>query len=395
MTRSSLELLALLSGSVLIFVTNISMLGPLLLQLATELEVHLAQAGLLVSAASLPWALAAPFMGPLSDRFGRRATLAVSLSTLGAATVMSAAANGFGVLLAMRVGCGLLASAGPPSLLASVGDLFPPRRRAWAAGWVNAGFGFAALVGVPVVAAIGGAFGWRWAFVATGLATIALAALIWWRLPGRGGRTAATVGVAAAYRQVLRSSGLAPVLAANLLERSVFGAVTIYLAAYLLQSYGLDLLELAPILAIAAIGTIGGNLLGGWLADRGSKSSVFAIGQLGAAIFGLAFFVTQPGLLVSIALIVAYGLMTSASRPAIIAMASTISTEHRGTAFGFFSATNQGGWAIGPAAAALAFVLGGYPAIGVFSGVASIAAAVVMILFLGRSRSSMLAERDG
>lgn len=394
MNRSSFELLALLSGSVFVFVTNISMLGPLLLQLSADLDVHLAQAGLLVSAASLPWALAAPFMGPLSDRFGRRATLAFSLGSLGAATAVSSLAAQFGVLMSMRVACGLLAAVGPPSLLASVGDLFPPHRRAWAAGWVNAGFGFAALVGVPTVAAIGGVFGWRWAFVSTALATMALAALVWWRLPGRGAAPAAPLSVAAAYRQVLRTSGLAPVLAANLLERSVFGAVTIYLAAYLIQSYGIDLLELAPILAIAALGTIGGNVLGGWLADRGSKSSVFAIGQVGAALFGLAFFVTQPGFAASIALVVAYGLATSASRPAIIAMASSISTEHRGTAFGFFSATNQGGWAIGPAAAALAFVLGGYTAIGALCGVAAAAAALVMILFLGRGGSSMLAERE-
>ena len=36
-------------------------------------------------------------------------------------------------------------------------------------GWFNMGFSFAAIGGVPLMGAVGGAFGWRWAFVAIGL----------------------------------------------------------------------------------------------------------------------------------------------------------------------------------------------------------------------------------
>jgi predicted MFS family arabinose efflux permease len=263
--------------------------------------------------------------------------------------------------------------------MAAVGDHFPTATRASALGWVNAGFGISALAGVPAVGAIAGAFGWRPAFVAMGIATLILAALIWSRLPDGGVRGAGSGGLAAAYLSVLRSPGLLPILGANVLERSVFATVGLYLASYLIQSYGISLLDAAALLAMIAIGTIVGNIAGGRLADRGSQPLVYGTGQILSAVFALGYFLLSPGLAASVALGACFGLATSASRPGIIAMATAISTRHRGTALGIFSFTNQLGWAVGPAAAGLGFALAGYPAIGILCGLASVGAAALML----------------
>ena len=374
----SAELIALLCGATLVITANMGMLGPLLLQLSAEFRVSLAQAGLLASATALPWALAAPLLGPLSDRFGRRRMLVTSMAGLGLATLSGAFASGFGLLLAVRVIAGVLASAGPTSVMAAVADDFPSARRASALGWVNAGFGFSALLGVPAVGVVAGAFGWRAAFIAMGLATLLLAALIRWRMPARPGRPAGTGAMLAAYRRVFASPALAPLLAANVLERSVFATLGLYLAAFMMQTYAIGLLEVAPLLALVAIGTIVGNIVGGRLADRASQPRLFTLGQLVSALFALAFFVVSPGVLGSVVLGAGFGLATSASRPAIIAMATSISAEHRGTALGVFSFTNQLGWAIGPAASGLGFALAGYPAIGALCAAAATGAAVLM-----------------
>jgi predicted MFS family arabinose efflux permease len=351
------ELIALLCGATTVITSNMGMLGPLLLQLADEFEVSLAQAGLLASATALPWALAAPLLGPLSDRFGRRRMLGASLLGLGLATLAAALAPSFGALFSIRVVAGLLASAGPTSVLAAVGDQIQPGRRASALGWVNAGFGLAALVGVPAVGAVGGLYNWRTAFVVMGLVTLLLAGLIWWRLPGSSGRHASGRAILAAYRSILADRRFPPILIANVCERSVFATVGLYLASYLIQRYGLSLLEVAPLLALTALGTIAGNVLGGWLADRLVQPRLFAVGQTVAAGLALAALVLAPGLSGSLLLFTAFWLATSASRPAIIAMASGISSEYRGTALGIFSFTNQAGWALGPALGGLAFAL--------------------------------------
>ena len=380
------ELIALLCAAFVVIVTNMGMLGPLLLQLSAEFDVSLAQAGLLASATALPWALAAPVLGPLSDRFGRRPMLAASLAGLGLATCCGAMTSSFGLLVLVRLISGLLASAAPTSVLAAVGDHFPVSRRASAVGWVNSGFGLSALAGVPAVGALGGAFGWRAAFLVTGGLTVLLAALIWWRLPGREDRPARSGSFLGGFRTVLASRGLLPILAANVLERSVFATFGLFLAAYLMQTYAVDLLAVAPFLALTAVGTILGNVLGGRLADRGSQPRLYGLGQIVSAGFGLAFFLASPGMLASVALGVAFGLANSASRPAIISMVSALSPEHRGTALGIFSFTNQVGWAAGPAVSSLGFYLAGYPAIAAFCALAATGAAVATVPLLKQPR---------
>src|SRR6202521_3269417 len=151
------------------------MIGPLLLDLSRELGVPLGQAGLLAAAMSLPWALGAPFTGLLSDHLGRRPMIVLALAGVGLATVASAFATDFSTLLAARFAAGIFGAFGPASVMAAVGDLFPPQRRGMAMGWLNAGFGLAAIAGVPVVGIVGGLLGWRWGFAATGIVLVLLA----------------------------------------------------------------------------------------------------------------------------------------------------------------------------------------------------------------------------
>jgi predicted MFS family arabinose efflux permease len=361
------ELVALLCGAMTVITANIGLLGPLLLQLADEFEVSPAQAGLLATATALPWALTAPILGPLSDRLGRRPVLGASLFGLGLATAAGALAPSFGGLLATRVISGVLASAGPM-------------------GWVNAGFGLAALVGIPAIGAVGGAYGWRAAFLVTGLTSSALALLIWWRLPDSSGRLSPGRSVLSAYRAVLAQRRFQSILIANVCERSVYATVALYLAAFLMQRYGLSLVEVAPLLALTALGSIVGNLLGGWLADRLGQPLLFGLGQVVAAGLALPALVLAPSQSTSLLLFTGFWLATSASRPAIIALASGSSAAHRGTALGIFSFTNQAGWALGPALAGLAFALSGYSALGLLCALASLAAAL-LILPLTRATS--------
>jgi MFS transporter, DHA1 family, inner membrane transport protein len=366
------------------------LLGPLLLQLADEYHSSLAQVGLLASATALPQAFGSPILGPLSDRFGRREVLAASLAGLGLATCAGALASSYVALLLIRVVCGILASAGPTSSLAAVGDHIPADRRASAYGWVNAGFGFAALVGVPLIGLIGGAFGWRWSFLALGGATLLLAGVIWLRLPRRAGSSHSPAQMLRAYRRVLSSPGLGALLSANLFERQVYASFGLFLPAYLMQSYGIDLVGVAPLLGVTAIGALLGNVLGGRLADRASRPLIFALGQAGSAVFALGFFVLAPGLALSVGLATLFFLITSTSRPAIITLASTVSAEHRGTAIGIFSFTNQLGWAIGPALTGLGLSQRGYPAVGLLCGLAALVAAL-RILSLWRRPASATA----
>jgi DHA1 family inner membrane transport protein len=360
------------------FAVAIAMLGPLLVDLSRELGVPLGQAGLLASVMSLPWALGAPFTGLLSDRLGRRPLIVLALAGVGAATMAAGLANSFGTLLAARFIAGVFGAFGPASIMAAVGDLFPPQRRGMAMGWLNAGFGLAAVAGVPAVGIIGGLFGWRWAFAATGAVLVGLAVAVQLAFPAPA-PTHACISLRQTYTAVLGTRYLGNVLGANLLERSIFNAAVLYLPPFLMLQYTLSATQVAPALALVAIGTILGTTLGGWLGDRFQKARIFVGAQLIAGAIGLALFGVSPNLLGSVVLGGLFGLSNATSRPSFLALGSELSPRHRGALLGLLSLTNQGGAVFGSALGGLAIGTGNYAMLGVLTMVGGLGAAALAV----------------
>src|SRR5918911_3537377 len=236
-----------------------------------------------------------------------------------------------------------------------------PQRRGMAMGWLNAGFGLAAVAGVPAVGIVDGLFGWRWAFAATGAVLLVLAGLVHAAFPSAKPGHAGS-SLRQTYAEVLGVPRLGNVLAANLLERSIFNAAVLYLPPFLMLSYGLGAADVAPALALVAIGTIVGNSAGGWLGDRyhGPRAAIFVCAQLLAGSLGLVLFGMAPGLLVSVVLGASFGLANATSRPAFLALGSELSPRYRGALLGLLSLTNQGGSVLGSSLGGLAIGLGSY-----------------------------------
>jgi DHA1 family inner membrane transport protein len=354
------------------------MVAPLLLDLSRELGVPLGQAGLLAAVMSLPWALGAPFTGLLSDRLGRRPMIVLALAGVGASTIASGFATSFATLLVARFAAGVFGAFGPASVMAAVGDLFPPRRRGMAMGWLNAGFGLAAVAGVPAVGLIGGLWGWRWAFGLTGLGLLILAGAVQVAFSAPA-RTSSGGSLRQTYSEVLGVPLLGNVLSANLLERAIFNATLLYLPSFLMLSYGLSTADVAPALALVAIGTLAGNAVGGWLGDRfhGPRATIFVCAQLLAGGFGLVLFGVAPGLVISVVLGALFGMTNASSRPAFLALGSELSPTYRGALLGLLSLTNQGGTVLGASLGGLAIGLGSYGTLAVLTMCGGVGAATL------------------
>jgi DHA1 family inner membrane transport protein len=359
---AGLVVLLLLMIATFGFATSLTMLGPLLVDLSRELDVSLGQAGLLAAALAVSWAVAAPFAGVLSDRFGRRPMIVLALGGLGAVTLGTGLAPSYGVLVVLRVLAGLFGGFGPAALLAAAGDLFPPHRRGMAMGWANLGFSLAAIAGVPGIGAIGGAFGWRWAFASAGLLLLGLGLLIRLTFPAPPPKLP-EAGHPPSYRAILTVPGLWSILGANLFERSLFNLAVLYLPSFLMLSYGLDAAQVAPILVLVATGSIVGTVGGGWLGDRFSKVTIFVVAQALAGAVALALFTQTPGLAISAAGGALFGLLNASSRPSLLALSAALSTRNRGAVLGVLSVTNQGGVVLGSSVGGLAIGLGGYGAL--------------------------------
>ncbi len=115
--------------------------------------------------------ICSPFLGALSDRFGRRPVLLLSILGLGLDYLLMALAPTLMWLFVGRVLSGMTA-AGFATAVAYIADVTPPEKRAGAYGLVGAAWGFGFIVG-PALGGILGATDPRLPFfVAGGLALL-------------------------------------------------------------------------------------------------------------------------------------------------------------------------------------------------------------------------------
>ena len=125
--------------------------------------------------------LFSPLIGNLSDRYGRRPVLLVSLATLGVDYVVMALAPSLWLLFVGRVIAGI-AGATYSTATAYIADVTPKEKRAAAFGLVGAGFGVGFILG-PAIGGLMGELGTRAPFYAA--AAIAFANFVygWLVLP--------------------------------------------------------------------------------------------------------------------------------------------------------------------------------------------------------------------
>lgn len=105
--------------------------------------------GWLEVAWALPQIIMAPFLGSLSDRFGRRPLMLLSMGGIGLELLLDALAPNLGWLLAGRIICGLTFGA-QAAVMAGVADTTPTGERARAYGFVNGAL-YAGIVAGPLL----------------------------------------------------------------------------------------------------------------------------------------------------------------------------------------------------------------------------------------------------
>ena len=371
----------MLSLAVFAGLSAVFIIPPLLVEIATDLDVSVAVAGQLATATFAAWTVSLVCVGPLSDSFGRRPVALTGLVVLSVSVLASAFAPNIEALLALRMLTGLAGGTLPPTAVGVVSDVISPSRRAQAVTAVLALNGVVSATTVPLVAVLAEWGSWRHPFIVVGL-TLALGLLanwIWFPKDSkervRSLRVLLPVSVAALVALFPRSdSGWHDATHRFLATLSFF-------PAHLILAYDVALGLVALPLVITAIGQVVGSYSAAYVAKNRYRAALVAGTSVAGGICAFLFFSFHLGLWLSVAVVAVGTGLLSVAMPAMVAASTEYSGESKSTGASLMGLSNQSGGALGAAIAGACWRGTGYAGIGYLCLGATIASGLMTPLF--------------
>lgn len=169
MAQSAKNLIGLV-GVPLVMVLGNSMLIPVLPTMKTEMKLTALQTSLLITAFSIAAGLVIPFAGYLSDRFGRKIVIIISLSLYGVGGLVAGLAalwldQPYMAIIGGRVLQGIGAAGTAPIAMALVGDLFDGAQESRALGLLETSNGMGKVLS-PIIGSLLALISWYMVFLA-------------------------------------------------------------------------------------------------------------------------------------------------------------------------------------------------------------------------------------
>ncbi|GAD57794.1 MFS transporter [Brevundimonas sp. BAL450] len=243
------------------------------------------------------YAIGLLLVGRLIDRIGARWGLGIAIGVWSLAAAAHAGASSVIQFAMARFALGVGESAGFPGAVKAVSEWFPKRERALATGIFNAGSNVGALLTPILVPILVLAFGWRAAFIVTGLSGLVLMAV--WFLVYRRPREHPRVTHAElahiesdppdapgkiSWGQALKRREAWAFIVGKFLTDPVWWLFLFWLPDFFGKTYDLNLLTFGPPLVavylLADVGSVGGGWLSsrlihrGWSVNRGRKTAM-------------------------------------------------------------------------------------------------------------------------
>ncbi len=240
--------------------------------------------GLLFAVFSACQLLAAPALGDLSDRYGRRPVLIFSLLGTVVSFVMMAMAHSVAMLFAARIVDGL--SGGNISTArAYVADVTEPKDRARAYGLIGAAFGLGFIMG-PALSGVLAAYSYTAPIWAAAAITMVATLMAWFWLPETVHRAAAGTGMP--FRnlaEMLRRPGLRRMLWIDFVYWFAFAIFQTTFALFVARRFGFNVSQTGYF--FAAFGILGAVVQGALIrpvVHRLGDKPTFILGLVCAAV---------------------------------------------------------------------------------------------------------------
>ena len=369
--------------SLAVFATQnaVFIVPPLLVEIASDLDVSVAVAGQLATATFAAWGLSVVSVGPLSDSFGRRPVALAGLLLLLASVVASIFAPNIEVFLVLRVLTGLGGGTLPPNAVGAISDVISPAKRAQAVGALLAISMLTTVISVPMVALLAEWTSWRFTFVVAAIILGAGFVTNWFWFPRDNGERVRDLVIFSRYWSLLSLNYFRVALTVNLSHRIGYWAIVSFFAAFLIHTYDLSVGFVALPLAVTAVGQVVGSYGGGFVASKRSRAVLIAAVTAGGGLCGLLFFAVPLDLWVAVAVAAVGTGLLSIPFPSLVAASTEYSGESKATGVGMMGFSNQSGGMLGGAIAGALLASVGYEAIGYLCIGVAVASALIAIVF--------------
>jgi predicted MFS family arabinose efflux permease len=294
----------------------------------------------------------------VAERGDRPLIIAGAVAIWSGFTALSGMAQSFTQLVLARIGVGIGEAGCTPPALSLIADTVPKEQRASAISVYMLGAPVGGLLGLALGGLIADVYGWRMAFVIVGLPGLLLAgtAALTLREPRRGRTAAAQAAedipsVRDALREIARKRTYWRVVGGITIKSFASYGAGAFTASFFFRNFPEELAQYSAMFGLKSAGFLGlalsvtagvmaiiGTLLGGRLADHLARKDARAYAMIPAvgAIAGLPFSLaalSSDSLLVAFALLLAPGLLGSMwLGPAYGVVQSLVRPETRATA---------------------------------------------------------------
>ncbi|MER5478553.1 MFS transporter [Streptomyces sp. NPDC002734] len=286
----------------------------LLPEISAGLDVSLSAAGQLVTGYAVVVAVLSVPLTYATRRVPRRPLLLGLMALFVAASLASAAAPTFGLLLASRAVTALVHAVFWAVVTVTATGLFPVAVRGRVVAMVFGATSLATVLGVPAGSWIGQQAGWRVAFLVLGGIGLAALLTVVLCLPSTDGAQAA----AAEDRAPDRARYVVLVLTIVLVMTGL-GAAFTYTVPFLLEVSGFSTEAISPLLLLRGAAGVAVLFLAGRLADRHPRPATVApVALLALSLLGLYGWGAEP---------VVAAVLTATSGMALFAMITTLTSE--------------------------------------------------------------------
>lgn len=328
-------LLAVLTMSVFFVGASEFMLSAMLKPLSIAFDTDSVRIAWLISSYAFAYAIAAPFLGYLSDRIDRGRLLLVALVSFAIDGVGIAFSPTLEIAIALRVFGGLASAVIIPTAFALISDLIPRARHASTMGAVLLGMTFGIALGPAIAGLLTSWVGWRAPFLLASTGCIAAFLIGTAAMPKR--RTAFATYETRGFTWLRKTNVTRPLLAKGLSNGTGVSAFLLS-GEVLRQRYQLDVAQVGMSVSAFGLGIGIGNVSAATLkrvTGSEERSLIVVVGLLIASV--TAFDLLSLPVFGALVCLAAWGVALGAGAP----LATTVLAERAGHDKGVVLATAE------------------------------------------------------